>query len=66
MGESVKLSKRETLWFIHGECREMGHENKEMGVMPTCYRLTFVLPALSSQLSVFLSLIDSQLSVFFF
>jgi len=30
----------------------MGRENK-VGAIPTCYRLTFALPALSSQLSVF-------------
>jgi len=41
-GESVKLSKGLTLWFIDGECREMGRENKEVGAMPTCYCLTFM------------------------
>jgi len=55
-GGSVKLSKGLTLWLIDGECREMGRENKEVGAMPTCYCLTFVLPAVSSQLSVFLKL----------
>jgi len=40
--ESVKLSKGLTSWFIDGECREMGRENKEVGAMPTCYCLTFI------------------------
>jgi len=29
------------LYFIDGECREMGRENKEAGAMQTCYCLTF-------------------------
>jgi len=41
------------LQFIDGERREMGRENKEVETMPTCYCLTFMLPASSSQLSVF-------------
>jgi len=36
----VKLSKGETLWFIHDERRQMGRENKEVGAMPTYYRQT--------------------------
>jgi len=39
---------------MDGEWRETGRKNKEVETMLTCYRLTFfVLPALSSQLSVF-------------
>jgi len=41
-GGSVKLSKGQTLQFIDGECREMGHDNKEVGAIPTCFYLTFM------------------------
>jgi len=34
--------KELTLWFIDGECSEMGRENEEVGSMPTCYCLTFM------------------------
>jgi len=30
------------LQFVDGECKEMGRENKEVGVMPSCYCLTFM------------------------
>jgi len=53
----IKGAKSETLKGVNfvvydGECKEMGRENK-LGAMPTCYCLTYVLPALSSQFSVF-------------
>jgi len=38
----VKHSNGLNLWFIDGECREMGRENKEVGTMPTCYCVTFM------------------------
>ena len=49
-GENVKLSKGLTLWFLDGECSEMGRESKQVGAMPICYCLTFVCcqPCLSN------------------
>jgi len=29
-----------TLWFIDDECKEMRRKTRDVGVMPTCYRLT--------------------------
>jgi len=34
--------KCDTLYFIDGECRDMGREDKDVETMPTCFRPTFM------------------------
>jgi len=43
----------------------MGRKTKEVGAMPTCYRITYMLLALFSQLSVLLKLCITNALVHF-